>query len=139
MLVMHCFLCVTLNYWSSSKQLLHSVIGVATRTHCTSWSTAMTKTLSRRSKTLIFLAQNSFALFALNLEGRGGLHAFVLDVGLGLNDCLSFFNLVKEQTPNFKDPLLRLPNPIDILNFRDSNFRDPLQQRFNIFSISKME
>ncbi|KAB2601155.1 caffeoylshikimate esterase-like [Pyrus ussuriensis x Pyrus communis] len=55
--------------------------------------------------TPIFLAQNGFACFALDLEGHGGsdgLRAFVPDVGLVVNDCLSFINLVKHQDPQFQ-------------------------------------
>lgn len=48
--------------------------------------------------TPIFLAQNGFACFALDLEGHGqsqGLKAFVPNVDLVIQDCLSFFNFVK--------------------------------------------
>ncbi|XP_062161398.1 caffeoylshikimate esterase [Alnus glutinosa] len=54
--------------------------------------------------TPIFLAQKGFACFALDLEGHGqsqGLRAFVPNVDLVVQDCLSFFNFVKQ------DPLFR--------------------------------
>ncbi|KAL5579360.1 hypothetical protein UlMin_011802 [Ulmus minor] len=54
--------------------------------------------------TAIFLAQKGFACFALDLEGHGrssGLKAFVPNVDLVVQDCLSFFNLIK-QDPKFQ-------------------------------------
>ncbi|KAH7545950.1 caffeoylshikimate esterase [Ziziphus jujuba] len=53
--------------------------------------------------TAIFLAQKGFACFALDLEGHGrsdGLRAFVPCVDLVVQDCLSFFNSIK-QDPQF--------------------------------------
>ncbi|KAJ7946937.1 caffeoylshikimate esterase [Quillaja saponaria] len=53
--------------------------------------------------TAIFLAQMGFACFALDLEGHGqseGLKAFVPNVDLVVQDCLSFFNYIK-QDPQF--------------------------------------
>ncbi|KAK4590060.1 hypothetical protein RGQ29_020576 [Quercus rubra] len=53
--------------------------------------------------TPIFLAQKGFACFALDLEGHGqsqGLRAFVPNVDSVVQDCLSFFNFVK-QDPRF--------------------------------------
>ncbi|XP_058082447.1 caffeoylshikimate esterase [Magnolia sinica] len=53
--------------------------------------------------TPIFLAQMGFASFALDLQGHGlsqGLKAFVPNVGLVIDDCLSFFNSIK-QKPEF--------------------------------------
>ncbi|MED6156711.1 hypothetical protein PIB30_016867 [Stylosanthes scabra] len=55
--------------------------------------------------TPIFLAQNGFASFALDLQGHGrsqGLKAFVPSVDLVVQDCLSFFNSVK-QDPKFRN------------------------------------
>ncbi|PON71010.1 Serine aminopeptidase, S [Parasponia andersonii] len=52
--------------------------------------------------TPIFLAQNGFACFALDLEAHGrsdGLRAFVPSVDLLVQDCLSFFNHTKRQNP----------------------------------------
>ncbi|XP_007199495.2 caffeoylshikimate esterase [Prunus persica] len=54
--------------------------------------------------TPIFLAQQGFACFALDLEGHGqshGLRAFVPDVHLLVQDCLAFFTLVKQQETQF--------------------------------------
>ncbi|XP_021830790.1 caffeoylshikimate esterase [Prunus avium] len=54
--------------------------------------------------TPIFLAQQGFACFALDLEGHGqshGLRAFVPEVHLVVQDCLAFFTLVKQQEPQF--------------------------------------
>ncbi|KAK8292877.1 hypothetical protein V6Z11_D06G149200 [Gossypium hirsutum] len=53
--------------------------------------------------TSIFLAQKGFACFALDMEGHGrsqGLRGYVPHVDLVVQDCLSFFNLIK-QDPNF--------------------------------------
>ncbi|XP_058730874.1 caffeoylshikimate esterase [Vicia villosa] len=54
--------------------------------------------------TPIFLAQKGFACFALDLQGHGqtqGLKAFVPSVDLVVQDCLSYFNSIK-QDPKFK-------------------------------------
>ncbi|KAK4271476.1 hypothetical protein QN277_020167 [Acacia crassicarpa] len=54
--------------------------------------------------TPIFLAQMGFACFALDLQGHGrsqGLKAFVPNVDLVVQDCLSFFGSIK-QDPNFQ-------------------------------------
>lgn len=59
--------------------------------------------------TPIFLAQHGFACFALDLEGHGrsqGLKAFVPNVDLVVEDCLSFFDSIKrsshfENLPSF--------------------------------------
>lgn len=51
----------------------------------------------------VFLAQMGFACFALDLEGHGksqGLKAYVPNVDLVVQDCLSYFNSVK-QDPSF--------------------------------------
>ncbi|CAK9152488.1 unnamed protein product [Ilex paraguariensis] len=56
--------------------------------------------------TPIFLAQHGFACFALDLEGHGqsqGLKAYVPKVDLVVEDCLSFFNLVLTQNPQFQN------------------------------------
>ncbi|KAG4977374.1 hypothetical protein AAZX31_13G167700 [Glycine max] len=53
--------------------------------------------------TPIFLAQNSFSCFALDLQGHGhsqGLKAYVPNVHLAAHDCLSFFNSIRTQNPN---------------------------------------
>ncbi|OMO76504.1 Alpha/beta hydrolase-1 [Corchorus capsularis] len=53
--------------------------------------------------TPIFLAQKGFAVFALDMEGHGrsqGLRCYVPNVDLAVQDCLSYFNLIK-QDPNF--------------------------------------
>ncbi|KAK3188058.1 hypothetical protein Dsin_027619 [Dipteronia sinensis] len=55
--------------------------------------------------TPIFLAQMGFACFALDIQGHGrsqGLRAYVPDVDLVVEDCLSFFNSIK-QDPNFEN------------------------------------
>ncbi|KAK1556733.1 hypothetical protein Q3G72_011037 [Acer saccharum] len=55
--------------------------------------------------TPIFLAQMGFACFALDIQGHGrsqGLKAYVPDVDLVVEDCLSFFNSIK-QDPNFEN------------------------------------
>lgn len=52
--------------------------------------------------TPIFLAQNGFACFALDLHGHGrsqGLKAYVPNVDVVVDDCLSFFNFVSAQDP----------------------------------------
>lgn len=49
--------------------------------------------------TAIFLAQKGFACFALDLEGHGksdGLRGFVPNVDFVVNDCVSFFNFIKQ-------------------------------------------
>ncbi|KAL5730145.1 acylglycerol lipase [Ranunculus cassubicifolius] len=49
--------------------------------------------------TPIYLAQNGYACFALDLQGHGlseGLKAFVPNVDVVVNDCASFFNFVKQ-------------------------------------------
>ncbi|KAK9936314.1 hypothetical protein M0R45_013162 [Rubus argutus] len=54
--------------------------------------------------TPIFLAQNGFACFALDLEAHGrshGLRAFVPNVDLVVQDCIFFFNFIK-QNPQFQ-------------------------------------
>lgn len=51
----------------------------------------------------VFLAQMGFACFALDIEGHGksqGLKAYVPNVDLVVQDCLSYFNSVK-QDPSF--------------------------------------
>ncbi|XP_059659368.1 caffeoylshikimate esterase [Cornus florida] len=56
--------------------------------------------------TPIFLAQNGFACFALDLQGHGrsqGLKAFVPNVDLVVDDCLSFFNFIITQNPQFQN------------------------------------
>ncbi|KAL0442788.1 UNVERIFIED_CONTAM: Caffeoylshikimate esterase [Sesamum latifolium] len=56
--------------------------------------------------TAIFLAQNGFACFALDLEGHGrsrGLKAYVPNVDLVVDDCISFFNCILTQDPNFQN------------------------------------
>lgn len=55
--------------------------------------------------TAIFLAQNGFACFSLDLEGHGksqGLKAYVPNVDLVVEDCLSFFNYITSESPHFK-------------------------------------
>ncbi|KAK3188057.1 hypothetical protein Dsin_027618 [Dipteronia sinensis] len=55
--------------------------------------------------TPIFLAQMGFACFALDIQGHGrsqGLRAYVPDVDLVVEDCLSFFNSIR-QDPNFEN------------------------------------
>ncbi|KAL2495079.1 alpha/beta-hydrolase superfamily protein [Forsythia ovata] len=52
--------------------------------------------------TPIFLAQNGFACFTLDLQGHGlsqGLKAYVPNVDLVVDDCISFFNCVLTQDP----------------------------------------
>ncbi|CAI0407376.1 unnamed protein product [Linum tenue] len=52
--------------------------------------------------TAIFLAQNGFACFSLDMEGHGrsqGLKAYVPNIDLVVHDCLSYFNSIK------RDPL----------------------------------
>ncbi|KAL5986951.1 hypothetical protein ACLOJK_015286 [Asimina triloba] len=54
--------------------------------------------------TPIFLARMGFASFAVDLQGHGlsqGLKAFVPDVALLVDDCLSLFNSIK-QDPQFR-------------------------------------
>ncbi|KAA8515309.1 hypothetical protein F0562_018461 [Nyssa sinensis] len=56
--------------------------------------------------TPIFLAQNGFACFALDLQGHGqsqGLKAFVPNVDLVVDDCLAFFDSVINQNPQFQN------------------------------------
>lgn len=56
--------------------------------------------------TPIFLAQKGFACFALDHEGHGqsqGLKAFVPNVDRVVDDCVSFFNSVLEQNPDFQN------------------------------------
>lgn len=56
--------------------------------------------------TPIFLAQNGYACFALDLEGHGqseGLKAYVPNVDLVIEDCLSFFNSILTQNPQFQN------------------------------------
>ncbi|KAI3456290.1 hypothetical protein Pfo_012953 [Paulownia fortunei] len=56
--------------------------------------------------TPIFLAQNGFACFALDLEGHGhsqGLKAYVPNVDAVVDDCLSFFNSILTQDPKFQN------------------------------------
>lgn len=56
--------------------------------------------------TPIFLAQNGFACFALDLEGHGqsqGLKAFVPKVDFVVNDCISFFSSILTQNPEFQN------------------------------------
>lgn len=55
--------------------------------------------------TPIFLAQNGFSCFALDLQGHGhsqGLKAYVPNVDVVVHDCLSFFNFVSTQDPVFE-------------------------------------
>ncbi|CAJ1936388.1 unnamed protein product [Sphenostylis stenocarpa] len=55
--------------------------------------------------TPIFLSQSGFACFAIDLQGHGhsqGLKAFVPSVNLAAHDCLSFFNSIKQQNPQFQ-------------------------------------
>ncbi|KAL3820527.1 hypothetical protein ACJIZ3_006432 [Penstemon smallii] len=58
--------------------------------------------------TPIFLAQNGFSCFALDLEGHGhsqGLKAYVPNLDLVIDDCISFFNSIltqeNQQLPRF--------------------------------------
>ncbi|XP_009782580.1 caffeoylshikimate esterase-like [Nicotiana tabacum] len=56
--------------------------------------------------TPIHLAKNGFACFALDLEGHGqsqGLKAYVPNVNFVIDDCLSFYNFVLTQNPEFQD------------------------------------
>ncbi|KAG8385578.1 hypothetical protein BUALT_Bualt03G0059800 [Buddleja alternifolia] len=56
--------------------------------------------------TPIFLAQNGYACFALDLEGHGrsqGLKAYVPNVDLVVNDCVSYFNSILTLDPNFQN------------------------------------
>ncbi|KAK6149891.1 hypothetical protein DH2020_017416 [Rehmannia glutinosa] len=56
--------------------------------------------------TPIFLAQNGFACFALDLEGHGhsqGLKAYVPNVDVLVDDCISFFESVSTQDPIFRN------------------------------------
>lgn len=56
--------------------------------------------------TTIFLAQNGYACFALDLEGHGksqGLRAYVPNVDLVVDDCLSFFKFILSQNPTFQN------------------------------------
>lgn len=53
--------------------------------------------------TAIFLAQKGFACYAIDIEAHGrsqGLKAYVPNVDLVIQDCLSFFNFIK-QDPEF--------------------------------------
>ncbi|KAG6416573.1 hypothetical protein SASPL_124005 [Salvia splendens] len=57
--------------------------------------------------TPIFLAQNGFACFALDLHGHGrsqGLKAYVPNVDLVVDDALSFFDFAIAQDPIFEKP-----------------------------------
>ncbi|XP_050230134.1 caffeoylshikimate esterase [Mercurialis annua] len=52
--------------------------------------------------TAIFLAQNGFACFAVDIEGHGrsqGLKAYVPNVNLVVQDCTSFFKSIKNSDP----------------------------------------
>lgn len=56
--------------------------------------------------TPIFLAQNGFACFALDLEGHGqsqGLKAYVPNVDVVVDDCLAFFKSVLTLDPNLEN------------------------------------
>ncbi|KAL3522227.1 hypothetical protein ACH5RR_015061 [Cinchona calisaya] len=56
--------------------------------------------------TPIFLAQNGYACFSLDLEGHGksqGLKAYVPNVDFLLDDCLSFFQFILSQNPTFQN------------------------------------
>nr|UWM25201.1 caffeoyl shikimate esterase [Eleutherococcus senticosus] len=56
--------------------------------------------------TPIFLAQNGFSCFALDLEGHGqsqGLEAFVPNVDFVVNDCISYFSSILTQNPEFQN------------------------------------
>lgn len=56
--------------------------------------------------TPIFLAQDGFACFALDLQGHGhsqGLKAYVPNVDVVVDDCLSFFSFILTQDPNFEN------------------------------------
>ncbi|KAL6562147.1 hypothetical protein OROGR_003154 [Orobanche gracilis] len=56
--------------------------------------------------TPIFLAQNGFACFALDLEGHGrsqGLKAYVPNVDDVVDDCISFFASIPTQDPIFQN------------------------------------
>ncbi|XP_051128723.1 caffeoylshikimate esterase [Andrographis paniculata] len=56
--------------------------------------------------TPIFLAQNGFACFALDLEGHGkseGLKAYVPSVDDVVSDCLAFFSFVLTQDPGIEN------------------------------------
>lgn len=58
--------------------------------------------------TAIFLSSKGFACFALDLEGHGqsqGLKAYVPNVDLVVDDCLSFFSFSFKENPHFE----RLP------------------------------
>ncbi|EEF40893.1 caffeoylshikimate esterase [Ricinus communis] len=52
--------------------------------------------------TAIFLAQMGFACFGIDIEGHGrsqGLKGYVPNVDLVVQDCLSFFNFVRQEDP----------------------------------------
>ncbi|XP_047313351.1 caffeoylshikimate esterase [Impatiens glandulifera] len=54
----------------------------------------------------IFLAQKGFASFALDLEGHGrsgGLKAFVPNVDLVIDDCLSYVSCIMKQNPQLNN------------------------------------
>ncbi|KAL7130075.1 hypothetical protein ABFS83_13G109300 [Erythranthe nasuta] len=56
--------------------------------------------------TPIFLAQNGFACFALDIEGHGrseGLKAYVPNVDDVVDDCLSYYDAVSAQDPDLRD------------------------------------
>ncbi|KAJ4879153.1 alpha/beta-Hydrolases superfamily protein [Raphanus sativus] len=56
--------------------------------------------------TSIFLAQNGFACFALDIEGHGrsdGVRAYVPSVDLVVADIVSFIDTVKKKNPNYRN------------------------------------
>ncbi|CAI9756494.1 unnamed protein product [Fraxinus pennsylvanica] len=82
--------------------------------------------------TPIFLAQNGFASFALDLQGHGlsqGLKAYVPNVDLLVDDCISFFNCVLTQDPTLQNLprfLYDLGNPL----------RPPLRVESSVWSMA---